>query len=369
MRPARTSILVSLLIAAVVGCTQPLRVLTNSRVSLDAPVDANITARLVPAEEGPIAANITARVAPSTDEGPVVPMTVSGNRDHSSPRIALIEIDGLLVNSNATGLLTEGENPVAAFHERLSAVARDSRVAAVVLRINSPGGGVAASQMMRHELQAFRQQTNIPVVACLMDVGAGGAYYVATACDVIYAQPGTVTGGIGVIFNAYSLQDTMAQMNILSQSVKAGDNIDLGSPVRGLSEDSRKILQQMANQYHQQFRDDVVAARKLGQPTDAAIFDGRVFTAMQSLDKGLVDKVGSLDDAVAAACQLANRNDAAVVMYERKSHPVYSIYATTAQKSQQPLVSLPSIPGLNRSNMPAFLYMWQPEPTLDRLGG
>lgn len=369
MRLGRTPILASLLVAALAGCHQPLRVLTNSRVSIDTPVDANITARLVPAEEGPVEANITARLAPSSDAGPVVPMIVSGQRDQASSRIALIEIDGLLVNSNSTGLLTEGENPVAAFHERLSAVARDSRVAAVVLRINSPGGGVAASQMMRHELEAFRQQTNIPVVACLMDVGAGGAYYISTACDVIYAQPGTVTGGIGVIFNAYSLQDTMAQLNILSQSVKAGDNIDLGSPVRGLGEDSRKILQQMANQYHQEFRDDVVATRKLSQPADATLFDGRVFTAKQALDKRLIDKIGSLDDAVEAACILSHHNDAAVVMYERKGHQVYSMYATTAQKSQPPLVALPSIPGLNRSNMPAFLYMWQPEPTQDRLGG
>lgn len=369
MRLGHTLIIASLLVAAVVGCTQPLRVLTNSRVSLDTPLDANITARLAPAEEGPVEANITARLAAPADEGPVVPMTVSGDRGNASARIALIEIDGLLVNSNSTGLFTTGENPVAAFHERLSAVARDSRVAAVVLRINSAGGGVAASQMMRHELQAFRQQTNIPVVACLMDVGAGGAYYIATACDTIYAQPGTITGGIGVIFNAYSLQDTMAQMNILSQTVKAGENIDLGSPVRGLSEESRKILQQMANQYHQQFRDDVVATRNLGQSADATIFDGRVFTAMQALDKGLVDKVGSLDDAVAAACVLSHHNDATVVMYERKNHPVYSMYATTPQTTQQPLISLPSIPGLSRSALPAFLYMWQPEPTLEQLGG
>jgi protease-4 len=273
------------------------------------------------------------------------------------------------VNSNNTGPYVNGENPVAAFHEKLTAIRKDSRVAAVVVRINSPGGGVAASQMMRQELMAFRQKTNVPVVACLMDVSAGGAYYLATACDVIYAQPGTVTGGIGVIFNAYSLQDTMAQWNIIPQSVKAGDNIDLGSPVRGLNEDSRKILQQMANQFHEEFRDAVLAGRPSVDVADRTTFDGRIFTGMQALDRGLVDRVGTLDDAVKAACMLSHRDNAAVVMYARKNNPPYSMYATAPQTPLQATISLPSIPGLTRSNLPMFLYMWQPEPTIERLGG
>lgn len=330
-----------------------MHVFTNSRVNIERPVEAEITARL----------------APAADDGPVVAMPVSGHLDRCCARIALVEVDGLLVNSNLTGSFVSSENPVAAFHEKLSAVEKDSRVAAVVVRINSPGGGVAASQMMRHELESFRQRTGVPVVACLMDVGAGGAYYLATACDVIYAQPGTVTGGIGVIFNAYNLQDTLAQWNIIGQAVKAGDNIDLGSPVRGLNEDSRKILQQMANQYHQQFRDDVLGTRPIAQPVDPTIFDGRVFTAMQALERGLVDKVGSLEDAVEAARILAQRDSAVVVMYERKSHPVYSMYATTQQVPLLATISLPDVPGLNRSHLPTFLYMWQPEPSMDRLGG
>jgi protease-4 len=328
-------------------------VFTNSRIKIAEPVEANITARL----------------APNADDGPVIPMPVSGHPDRCSPRIALLDVDGLLVNSNLSGPLVTGENPVAVYHEKLKAIEKDGRVAAVVVRINSPGGGVAASQIMRHELVSFRQRTGVPVVACLMDVGAGGAYYLATACDVIYAQPGTVTGGIGVIFNAYSLQDTMAQWNILGQAVRAGDNIDLGSPVRGLNEESRAILQQMANQYHQQFRDDVLEARPIVRPVDPAIFDGRVFTSMQALDKGLVDRVGSLEDAIEAARILSGRASAMVVMYERKSRPAYSIYSTTHQTPPQATISLPSVPGLNRSHLPMFLYMWQPEPTVQRLGG
>jgi len=223
--------------------------------------------------------------------------------------------------------------------------------------------------MMRHELATFRERRRVPVVACLMDVGAGGAYYLATASDMIYAQPGTVTGGIGVIFNSYSLQDTMAQWNIIGQAVRAGDNIDLGSPVKGLKEDSRKILQQMANQYHQQFRDDVLATRPNVPQDDPTVFDGRIFTSQQAMEKGLIDRIGSLDEAIENAGQLARCDRTSVVMYERKGHPAYSMYATQSQVPLQSQIQLPSIPGLNRSHLPMFLYMWQPEPTLERLGG
>lgn len=349
---ARTNFyIVAGLLLAVAGCQQPLHVFTNSRINFDRPVEADITARLAPAEA----------------DGPVVPTIVAGN-NHCGTRIAVVDVDGLLVNSNLAGPYVSGENPIAAFHEKLSAIRKDSRVAAVVIRINSPGGGVAASQMMRQELVAFRQRSNVPVVACLMDVGAGGAYYLATACDVIYAQPGTVTGGIGVIFNAYSLQDTMAQWNIIPQSVKAGDNIDLGTPVRGLNEESRRILQQMANQFHEEFRDAVLAARPTVQVADRSTFDGRIFTGMQALDRGLVDRVGTLDDAVTAARMLAQCDSSAVVMYARKNNPPYSMYATAPQTPLQATISLPSIPGLSRSNLPMFLYMWQPEPTINRIG-
>jgi len=340
-----------LLLAAVVGCQQPIRLVTHSRFDVASPVDANVVAR----------------IAPSIDEGPVVPMRVANGNGRGA--IAVVDVDGLLVNTNLAGPYSTGDNPVAAFHEKLAAAERDPQVAAVVVRINSPGGGVAASQMMRTELERFRQRTGLPVVACLMDVGAGGAYYLATAGDVIYAQPGTVTGGIGVIFNAYNLQDMMAQFNIVAQAVKAGPNIDIGTPVKGLNPESKAILQRIADEFHTQFREDVLATRPIPQPADESTFDGRVFTATQALERGLVDRVGSLEDAIEAARILADCPGAGVVMYRRESHPAFSIYATTPQVPLQSTVSIFNVPGLERSRLPAFLYLWQPEPTLEKLSG
>jgi protease-4 len=352
LRTARFSFLALVAVAAIAGCLDPLRLVTDSRLHV----------------AGPIETKITAQMAAPGEAGPLLPMPI-GPGDPQCACVALIDVDGILVNETVNGPYASGENPVAAFHEKLAAAGADPRVCAVVVRINSPGGGVAASQMMRHELVSFRQRTGRPVVACLMDVGAGGAYYLATACNVVYAQPGTVTGGIGVIFNVYNLRDAMAQFNVIGQAVRAGDNIDLGSPVHGIDKDSRRILQGVADEFHQQFRNDVLASRPLQAPVTDEVFDGRIFTASQALNLGLVDRVGSLEDALAEARRFARQPGAAVLMYRHKNNPPYSIYDTTPNVPLQATLSPISLPGIDRSRLPTFLYMWQPEPTLERLSG
>ena len=194
-----------------------------------------------------------------------------------------------------------GENPVDLLREKLDAVAADRQICAVVMRINSPGGGVTASDVMFHELHAFRQRTGKPVVAYLLELSTGGAYYLATAADTIYAHPTTITGGVGVILNLYNLQDTMAQINIYSQPIKAGEMIDMGTSTRELTPEARQLLQQMADEFHQRFQRAVVARRpgvKADEPTN---FDGRVFSATQAAERGLVDRVGYLEEAIREA--------------------------------------------------------------------
>jgi protease-4 len=284
-------------------------------------------------------------------------------------KIALIDVDGLLLNTDMTGPGSQGDNPVAIFRERLMAVGRDPCVRAVVVRINSPGGGVTASDIMRHDLVEFRSRTGLPIIACLMDVGAGGAYYLATAADQIYAHPTTVTGGIGVILNVYNLSDALAQQNIIATPVKSGDNIDLGSPIRGLDAPKRLLLQTMSNEFHIRFREVVLNSRKLLPESQAAAFDGRVFTGRQALELGLVDSLGYLDDAIAAARQLGGVPQASVVIYHRGTDPAHSLYAITPNVPLQAGLLPLSIPGLDRAKLPTFLYLWQPEPTLEKMAG
>jgi protease-4 len=283
--------------------------------------------------------------------------------------VAVIDVDGLLLNSDATGLGSWGENPVSLFRERLDTIERDPRIRAVVVRINSPGGSVTASDIMWRDLLAFKRRTGLPVVACLMDVAAGGAYYLATSCDEIVAHPTSITGAIGCILNVYNLQDMMAQFNIIGVPIKAGNKIDLGTPIKALDDEHRELLQTMADEFHQRFRRIVVDRRDGVDPDESSTFDGRVFTAYQALDRHLVDRIGYLDDAIRSARQLAGVAQAEVMMLHRHDDPPLSQYATTPNTPLQKTILPINVPGLDRSRLPCFLYMWQMEPSTETLLG
>jgi protease-4 len=326
------------------GCLHPVKLVTDNRVVVEMPPVG---------DGGPVSATFT----------PGHPLPCG------TPRIAVVDVDGLLANTDFTGPSSLGENPVALFRERLDAVAADHDVCGVVLRVNSPGGSVTATDIMWHDLTAFRQRTRLPVVACLLDVGAGGGYYLATASDVIVAHPTTVTGGIGVILNLYNLREMMAQFNILSQEVKSGHLIDMGTPTRNLTEEARHLLQKMADEYHQRFIEVVLHARPKVQAGDRTNFDGRVFLAREAHQRGLIDQVGYLDDAITLAGVLGHHPCAAPVFYRRHNDPGHGLYASTPNTPLQATAWPIAVPGLDRSRLPAFLYLWQPETTLERVSG
>ncbi len=290
-------------------------------------------------------------------------VTVSGNR-RNPRRIAIVEVDGLLINKNISGIGSMGENPVALFREKLNAVACDPTIAAVVLRINSPGGGVTAADMMSHDLMQLKARRRIPVVACNMVVGTGGAYYLATHADAIVSQPTSLVGGIGVIMNAYNLEDVMGQAGVVSIPIKAGDLIDTLTPDREMEREERDMLQAMANTFHQRFISQVKNSRS--DMIDAGnVFDGRVFTGEQALELGLVDYVGYLDDAIRLARELGGVDaNGGVVMLRRDNDRAYTALDVTPNDPLQASLLNLKIPGLDRSSMPMFLYLWQSDPSL-----
>lgn len=285
-------------------------------------------------------------------------------------RIAILDVDGLILNTPFVGPLSVGENPVALFREKLEAIAADPCVKAVVLRVNSPGGGVAACISMRHDLERFKERTKLPVVACLMDTAAGGAYYLASAADTIVAGPATVAGGIGVILNLFNLEDLMQMVNVRTQIIKSGQYTDIGTSARKLTEGEKALLQAMADDFHKQVIADIKRARP--RITDNNAYDGRIFTGAQAQKIGLADQIGDLDEALQLAAQLGCpglTTRPGVVMYRRGNDPARSIYAITANIPLQGAGLFPSVPGIDRAKMPTFLSIWQPELTLERLGG
>lgn len=351
-------------LAAVVGagCVQPLRVDTRADVNAtgNVTVDADVNAR----------GDIRTELVPTPKLNPVTAMTLPHrHQDPRAVRIAVIDVDGLLLNSDATGLGSWGENPVSMFRERLDAIECDPQVRAVVVRINTPGGSVTATDIMWRDLMAFKKRRCIPVVACLMDTAAGGGYYLATAADSIVAHPTSITGGIGCILNVYNLEDLMGQFNILGVPIKSGPNIDLGSPIKVLSEEKRKMLQDMADEFHTRFREVVIKGRPDVNADLETTFDGRVFTATQAKELHLIDDIGYLDNAVAVARSLAKVEYANLVFYRRREDPALSAYSVTPNTPLQKGLFPVNVPGLDRTKLPCFLYLWQMEPSAEVMLG
>ncbi len=356
-RPTVVGWLMLLMCAAICeGCAQPLQVDTFSRANVDASVNA--------------VGDMKAELSPTPRLEPVTASTLPHQPfDPHAATIAVVDVDGLMLNSDATGLGSWGENPVSVFRERLDAIERDPHVCGVLVRINTPGGSVTATDIMWRDLTAFKRRKCVPVVACLLDVGAGGGYYLATAADVIVAHPTSICGGIGCILNLYNLQDLMGQFNILGVPIKAGQNIDLGSPIKELSPEKRELLQTMADEFHARFRRVVLERRPQVDGSVETTFDGRVFTATAAKALQLVDEIGYFDNAVAAARRLANVDYANVVFYHRHDDPALSPYSITPNTPLQKGIIPINVPGLDRSRLPCFLYLWQIEPTAEVVVG
>src|SRR5215831_13064634 len=220
-----------LLLACLSGCLRPIKVVTEDHLRIDGPISGELV--------------------PTSNARPVVAMPIAGGTaDGKTPHVAIIDVDSLLLNTNLIGPYSTGDNPVDVFREKLDVAAADPCTVAVVMRINSPGGSVTASDIMWHDLQRFREKTHRPVVACLMDLGTSGAYYLSTASDLIVAHPTTVTGGIGVVLNLCNLEDAMNVLNITSQSIKAGTKIDLGTVTRELKPEDQALLKEMTNEFY-----------------------------------------------------------------------------------------------------------------------
>jgi protease-4 len=279
-----------------------------------------------------------------------------------SDKIAIIDIDGVLANSRRGGWMRSGENPVSLFIEKLDKAAADKSVKAVVLRLNSPGGTVAASDIMYHRLMEFRRETGKPVIACVLGLGCSGAYYIACGCDGIVAQPSSVVGNIGTIFQTFSVAGTMEKIGVKAVTIKSGELKDMASPLHDLSDEERKVLEGIIEHHSEQFFEVVRNGRNtIDQQKMAELSDGRVFTAQQAMQQGLIDKVGYLDDGIVWAKEMAGVKKTQVVIYHRPSNYIPNAYGLASANVDgiAPLVNL-ELPDWLDAGGAQFLYLWQP---------
>lgn len=277
---------------------------------------------------GPVRVTIGSRASDSR----LTETVIASERGPGRAKIVVIDVDGFLVNAERPGLLQTGENPVAWLDERLARAASDRRVAALVLRVNSPGGTVTASDMMARSLTRFREATGKPVVVLMTEVAASGGYYISASADHLVAHPTTITGSIGVVVQTVSFKPALDRLGIRAKTYRSGEVKDAGSPLSDPNPAHDPVFEALVEQFFGRFTDWVIEHRP--QMTEAhreRVFDGRVISGLEALELGLIDELGDLEEAWHAAKRLANVDRADLVIYHRQGRPVGRPYLPGAE--------------------------------------
>lgn len=218
-------------------------------------------------------------------------------------KIAIVEIKGVITESS--GVIEE-------IHQHVD----DVNVKAIILRIDSPGGGVGPSQEIHREILKIKKTKK--VVTSMGSVAASGGYYIACASDLIFANPGTITGSIGVLMEFTNIEELFKKIGIRGVVLKSGEHKDIGSPFREMTFEEKKIMQEVIDNVHQQFIKAVAESRRLDQAKVVEIADGRIFTGEQAKQLGLVDQIGNLQDSIDTAAKMVGIEGRPHILYPKK---------------------------------------------------
>jgi len=309
-------------------------------------------------------------VAPARSKHMVRETLVEPDHFWTTDKVLLVPIDGILTDSPQDRRFFAEPSPLVRLKDVLKQAEKDPSVKAVLLRINSPGGGVTASDLIYNELKRFKAKTGKKIVALFLDLGASGAYYAAMAGDYIMAVPTTVTGSIGVVAIFPGLEGLTSKIGVSMRVVKSGEFKDIGSMWRALSDPERAILQNTVDSMYERFLKTVADGRpNLDAQTIRRLADGRIYTAQQAKDAGLIDAIGYMDDAFLQAKKMANLRDASLIAYTVPFDYVGHYYAGSsvgaAAPGQSPASGQINLLNLNLGDtLPQgdgpFYYLWVP---------
>lgn len=260
---------------------------------------------------------------------------VEADRGWQSNRVAMIDVSGLIYNAHKSGVFRRGENPVSLLHEKLELARCDTRTKAVILRLNTPGGTVTASDAMYRQVLRFKKRSGKPVIALMMDVTASGGYYLACAADKIICYPTSITGSIGVIVQTLSVKPALDRFGIRAEAITSGSNKDIGSPLSEMTDEKRAVLQALVDDFYNQFASVVRQARPaIDHAQFPQIADGRIFSGAEAVKVGLVDEVGDLTEAFKVAKNLAGIKWADLILYHRPYDYIGSPYAGSSRSGR-----------------------------------
>ena len=275
-------------------------------------------------------------------------------------KILLIPVNGLLSDIPKKGLLTTSPSLVEQVVLQINKAQKDKQIKAVLFKINSPGGTITASDLLYHEISAYKEKTGSKIVISMMDLATSGAYYMSLPADIIMAHPTTITGSVGVISLQPKVKGLMDKIGLGVDVQKVGKYKDMGSPFRDASEEERKLLQKAMNDFGERFMGLVKKHRKLTPQAIAEISTARVFLADEALQMGLIDKIGYISDAVKETKKIAKiSEDAKLIVYRRAEFPEDNYYNIAGAASENLNVSVLNIelPEI-LSAKAGFYYLW-----------
>src|SRR5438093_1223200 len=280
---------------------------------------------------------------------PIRPLEEDTVEGKGTAKILLLDLSGVFSDEPPSLSITTSPPRVpllARVQEELRKAEKDDRIKALIVRINSPGGTITASDTLYREIHEFKRRKKVPAIAAIMDVGASGGYYAALATDTIVAHPTAVTGSIGVVMLTVNAQGLMEKIGVAPLAIKSGSMKDAGSPFRALNPEERAVFQGVINDMYGRFVTLIVQSRKIQEERVRAFADGRVYTAEQALALGLVDRVAYLDEVVEMAKKAAGVDEARVVMYHRPKEYRASIYSGTSVAPASAETALAHVAGM-----------------------
>src|SRR5215207_7087073 len=270
--------------------------------------------------------------------------------------VAVVPVEGTIAPADNTLGGTQPTTTPEGFADALRQAGQDTSVVAVVIEVNSPGGGVTASDEMHQSILDFKKNTGKPVVVSMGDTAASGGYYIATAADRILANETTLTGSLGVIFPLNNYAEAADKFGITQVVIKSGKYKDMGNAFREMRPDEREIFQSIVNQDYSEFVDVISEGREIPEDRVREIADGRVYSGSQARDLGLVDSFGGLDEASATAGRLAGAKDATVIRYVQEPTLTETLLARLAPQEPQ-AQQIMEAAGLDLEPKPYYLYL------------
>jgi protease-4 len=299
------------------------------------------------------------RIFPSHSD-PLMEYTLQGQEQG---KLVVIPIRGIISDAPRRQFVSTLPSMVQEIVSQLRKAEDDPDVKAVLLKIDSAGGSVIASDLIYNEIMEFKQRKKAKVVAAMMGVAASGGYYIALPADFILAHPTTVTGSVGVLFLSPNVSGLMEKIGIEMNVSKTGENKDMGSPFRQVTAEEKQIITDLIDQLGKRFLDRIAEHRNLEPKRLNEISSARIYLADDALKLGMIDRIGYLDEAVSQAKKLADLpEDARVVVYRRTEYPDDNLYNTSTSRYDGrglSIISLDLPPSLSRLQA-GFYYLWQP---------